>query len=264
MTDLVPVEAGPLRLAEGPAWDGERVWFVDVFAGSVFRFELGGPVETVLTRDEPVTFALPHRDGGVLVGHGRSVSHLCDDGSPRTLVDELPGTTPGVRVNDAAIDPDGRLVVGTMAYDAKTPAGALYRVGLDGDVEVLRDGIVCSNGIGWYGDRMYHVDTAERRVDVYTGDGDRELFVAVDNGSPDGLAVDAEGHVWVAVWNGARVDRYAPDGTRSGVVEVPHPKATSVCFAGPDLDTLVITTAEEVFLAEPGVSGVPCPAAQIR
>jgi sugar lactone lactonase YvrE len=227
-----PLGAGPFQLAEGPAWDNltNTVSFVDVTAGALHRLRLdSGGVETLLQRDEPVTFGLPHASGGLLVGHGRSVSHLSPSGELTTLIDQLPGTGPDVRVNDAAVDAEGRLVVGTMAYDARTPTGALYVVGLDLKVRVLRDGIVCSNGLGWSGELMYHADTVARRIDVYRYDaatgtvGPRDLFVAVHNGKPDGLSVDAEGCVWLAVWGGGQVRLYTPrghgdagSGTRSG------------------------------------------------
>lgn len=112
--NLVPLEAGPFQLAEGPAWDHSTstVSFVDVTAGTLHRFHLGGSsVETLLQRDEPVTFGLPHASGGLVVGHGRSVSHLSPSGDLTKLIDQLPGTGPGVRVNDAAVDAVGRLVV---------------------------------------------------------------------------------------------------------------------------------------------------------
>jgi len=266
------LEAGPFQLAEGPAWDNAAgsVSFVDVTAGALHRFHLdGGGVETLLQRDEPVTFGLPHDSGGLVVGHGRSVSHLSPFGRLTTLIDQLPGTGPDVRVNDAAVDAVGRLVVGTMAYDARTPAGALYVVDQDLKVRILRDRIVCSNGLGWSGERMYHADTVARRVDVYPYDADtgtvgpRELFVAVHNGKPDGLSVDAEGCVWLAVWGGGQVHRYAPGGLLTEVIDLPEPNVTSTCFAGDDLSTLVITTAGQVFTLQVDVPGSPCAPARL-
>lgn len=272
-----PIETGPLQLAEGPAWDEATgtVSFVDVTAGALHRFRLGGdgtsagPVETVLRMDEPVTFALPHVAGGWVLGHGRSVSHLSAAGDLTTLVGWLQGAGPGVRVNDAATDPAGRVLAGTMAYDARTPSGALYRIDNDRSVRLVRDGIVCSNGIGWYGDRMYHVDTIARRVDVYPYDvatgavGRRELFVALEDGSPDGLSVDQEGHVWLAVWGAGQVRRYDPNGRQVASVDLPHRNVTSTCFAGDDLGTLVITTAEQVFTLRVDVPGGPCAPARL-
>jgi sugar lactone lactonase YvrE len=139
-----------------------------------------------------------------------------------------------------------------MAYDGATGGAALYR--LDPGRTTLRpvlDDLTISNGLGWSPDRtrMYHVDTATRRVDVYdfdlaTGTMDnRRTFADIDHGHPDGLCVDAAGGVWVALWEGGAVRRYTPEGRLERVVGLPTPRVTSCAFAGPGYGSLIITTA---------------------
>jgi sugar lactone lactonase YvrE len=169
-----------------------------------------------------------------------------------TVLDPYDDPAPGVavRTNDAKADPAGRLWFGTMARDMTTPRGALYRLdpGATAAARVV-SGVTISNGLGWFGDRMYYADTPTHRVDVFsydaaTGDvGDRRPFVDVPK--PDGLCVDAEGYVWVAVWGTGTLRRYTPDGGVDRELAVPTPQVTSCAFVGPDYRTLIITTGAE-------------------
>jgi sugar lactone lactonase YvrE len=186
-----------------------------------------------------------------------------------------------VRFNDGACDPQGRFWAGTMSLDGRTGSASLYR--LDTDLRVTRvlDGVSVSNGIGWSPDgaTMYYVDTATDRIDAFDFDGvvgtpgRRRTFVELPGpGSPDGLCVDADGAVWVALWGGWSVERYLPDGTRDAVVELPVAQVSSCAFGGPELEQLFITTAWDglsaadreaqplagaLFRVEPGVRGLP-------
>jgi sugar lactone lactonase YvrE len=166
-----------------------------------------------------------------------------------------------------------------MALDERPGGGALYRYA-DGVLDRVLDRVSLSNGIGWSPDgrTMYYVDSPERRVDAFDFDlaagaiANRRVFVSLDEGTPDGLTVDDEGGVWVALWAGWCVRRYMPDGALDAVVDLPAAKVTACCFGGDDGRTLYVTTAsvdladEErrrqphagcVFAAYPGVSGPP-------
>jgi sugar lactone lactonase YvrE len=177
---------------------------------------------------------------------------LVDDDGALTYLDSYDDPEPGVavRANDGKVDPAGRLWFGTMARDMKTPLGALYRLdpGATTPVRVL-DGLTLSNGLGWSGDRMYHVDTVTNSINMYdydirTGEiSGRRTFVDVPR--PDGLCVDADGHVWVAVWGTGIVRRYTPDGDIDRELTVPTPQVTSCAFAGDDYRTLIVTTGAE-------------------
>jgi sugar lactone lactonase YvrE len=183
-----------------------------------------------------------------------------------------------VRMNEGGCDPDGRFYCGSMAYDARPGAGTLYRLDPDASTTVVLRGVTISNGLEWTpdGGRAYYVDTPTGRIDLFDYDRDagltgRRPFVSVpaDDGHPDGLTVDAEGGVWVALYGGAAVRRYTPDGRLDLVVELPTPHVTACTFGGPDLDELFITTSQEnlapgsdplagsLFRASVGVTGRP-------
>jgi sugar lactone lactonase YvrE len=179
-------------------------------------------------------------------------------------------------MNDAACDQAGRMFAGTKAEDDTPGAGALYRLDTDHRLTTVLTGVTISNGIGWSPDErlMYYVDSPTRTVDVLDYDravgavADRRPFAELERGSgvPDGLAVDADGGVWVAVWNGGAVLGFDPRGQVTTVVTVPATRPTSCAFGGPKLDVLYITTAAgpapadqggNIFACRPGPAGLP-------
>lgn len=254
------------RLGEGPYYDDrtDRVGWVDILGKSVLWRGLGSGQTGALSTPEHVGAAILREGGGLVLCLPAGPVLLDPDGERRALAgfaeaDRAAGRPPApdgpaLRANDAKADPAGRLWLGTMAYDETPGAGALYRLdpGADRPVRVL-DQITISNGLGWSpdGSLMYYVDTHTDRIDVFdydVGSGRavaRRPFATVADGagSPDGLCVDAAGGVWVALWGGGAVRRYAPDGSLDRVVPVGTPRVTSCAFAGPELDRLVITTA---------------------
>ncbi|MER5308576.1 SMP-30/gluconolactonase/LRE family protein [Streptomyces sp. NPDC002773] len=290
----VPCSPLPGRLTEGPVWDDRRqeLLWVDIPEGLVHRAALTdeqgrpdlGPVAT-LRFDRPVGAALPCASGALLAAAGTSFLHLDQDRPVTEAVElaapALPEDGLPRRMNDAAVDPAGRLLAGTMAYDESPGAGALYRLDGEGLVTLI-DSVTISNGLGWSpdGTRLYYADSPTTRVDVFTYDtvtgtlSDRRPFAVLDRGVPDGLTVDSEGRVWVAVWGGGEVLAFTPQGALHARVEVPASHVTSCAFAGPDLDVLVITTATEgldedrrraepeagrLFACRPGARGLPTP-----
>ncbi len=243
------------HLGEGPIWDPERerLLWVDIEAGDVLIGTLDGLRVTMTERvhaDRMVGAALPAAAG--LVVCGLTVVHLLDDaGHLREVCRVLPEDG-GNRLNDAACDPAGRLVVGSLPLDRSTGAPqSLQRLENDGSLTVLDDDLTLSNGIAWAPDGlvMYSVDTMagwirSRAYDPVTGAvGPRNDLLQVTPGWPDGLRVDADGNLWVAVWGAGEVRCYRPDGTLLHVVAVPAPHTSALAFAGPELGTLVITTA---------------------
>lgn len=257
--------AGGTVLSEGPvwwpAWGGLR--WVDIEAGDVLRLGDGGTLERwhVGTRAAAVR---PRRDGAMVVALERGFGLAGDWGSP---IEALPELWSGehIRFNDGACDPDGRFWCGTMRYDTAPGDGALFRLDPDGSAVRVIEGIGLSNGLSWTpdGTAAYYVDTLLPRVDRFDYyDGalhDRREFVSIPDGcgQPDGLTVDAEGGVWVALWDGGAVHRYGPDGSLDFVVEVDEPKTTSAAFGGADLDELFITATSGLYHLTPGVRGVP-------
>ncbi len=194
------------------------------------------------------------------------------DGTIVTL-DEL-WDDPNQRMNDGGCDPDGRFYCGSMTYDKRPGAAALYRLDPDGSVHVVLEGVTISNGLEWSpdGTLAYYNDTDTYRTDVFDYDFEsgltgRRPFVETPEHRPDGLTVDADGGVWVAYPHEGKVRRYGPDSALDEVVEVPTVKTTACAFGGVDLDALYITTSREnvegdplagsLFRAEVGVRGIP-------
>jgi len=179
---------------------------------------------------------------------------------------------------EGGCDPDGRFNCGSMAYDKRAGAASLYRLAPSGEVEVVIDGVTISNGLEGSpdGSRAYYADTATGRVDVFDYEReaalcDRRPFVTLDAETehPDGLTVDGEGGVWVALNGAGVVRRYSAAGVLDDVVEVPVAKVTACTFGGRELDEIYITTSQEgsrpgtapmagaLFRASVGVRGRP-------
>ena len=255
------------KLAEGPRWDAaaRRLLWVDIEGCELHILE--NAKDRAIALEAMVGAATPTSRGALLVALADRLA-LVDlaDESVRTLV-RLPHG-PGLRSNDGACDAAGRFWIGTMALDETPGAGALYRY--DGRLERVLDAVTLSNGIGWTRDdtRMYYIDSPVQRVDLFDFEltsgrvDDRRPFVSIDesDGIPDGLTVDDEGGVWVALYGGSCVHRYDESGRLDAVLEVPAENVTSCCFGGDDGRSLFVTTAApdgNVYVTQPGVSGPP-------
>jgi sugar lactone lactonase YvrE len=252
----VAVQAGDM-LGEGPVWDersGQLVW-VDISRCLVEFLDTKTNASWGIDVGELVSAVIPRSSGGFVLLRGDGLATLTTDRRVEHVI-SLPSSTVAVRTNDGNCDSAGRLWVGTMGLRQEAGAGALYRVSEDWSVRRMLDNVTISNGIGWSPDDalMYYIDSVTRTVDVFdfdAGDGkieNRRVFVkVVESGSalPDGLTVDEDGCVWVAVWGGGVVHRYEPDGRLDRVVQVPTPNVTSCAFAGSRLDELYITSARE-------------------
>ena len=255
------------KLAEGPRWDAaaRRLLWVDIEGCELHVLENGQ--DRAIGLDAMVGAAAPTNSGGVLVALADRLALLdLADESVRTLV-RLPHG-PALRSNDGACDAAGRFWIGTMALDETPGAGALYRY--DASLERVLDEVTLSNGIGWTRDatRMYYIDSPVQRVDLFDFElasgrvDNRRPFVSIDesDGIPDGLTVDDEGGVWVALYGGSCVHRYDESGHLDAVLEVPAKNVTSCCFGGGDGRLLFATTAApdgNVYVTQPGVSGPP-------
>jgi sugar lactone lactonase YvrE len=238
---------------EGPVWSarwGGLRW-VDMLAGDVLSLTPDGRVDR--RHIGSVAAAIrPRRAGGAVIAVERGFALEEADGT-LTHLGEL-WSHDGVRMNDGGCDPHGRFYCGSMAYDQRPGAGALYRLDPDGSARVVLDDVTISNGLDWSpdGSRAYYVDTPTHRIDVFDYDAEsglsgRRRFAEIPAGvgSPDGLTVDADGAVWVALYGGGAVRRYAPDGVLDAVVDVPTQKVTACTFGGARLDELFITTSRE-------------------
>jgi sugar lactone lactonase YvrE len=280
----VPASEEHYGLAEGPLWDGDRnrVLWVDINAGDVHTGTLSAQRvihETVLHLSETVGAVVSSRDGELLVAGARRLYYVSPEGAVS------PGTTilaDGVdsRLNDGGCDPAGRFLVGSLALDDRASAEVLVRVDPDGQVVVLDEDLGMSNGLAFspQDDQLYSVDTTPgivwiRDYDSAAGTvGRRREFLRLDGDQPDGLCVDGDGNLWIAMWGLGQVRCYSPSGAHLAVVEVAAPNTTSAAFVGASLDTLLITTASErlsdaqrarypdsgrLFTASVGVGGLP-------
>ncbi|MFE7972900.1 SMP-30/gluconolactonase/LRE family protein [Streptomyces shenzhenensis] len=237
-------------LGEGPTWDpatGRLLW-IDILGMRIHTYDPASGRRTVRTTEQHIGAVKPRAGGGLVLNLRDGVGLLDPDGTFRWLHRE---PVPGRRANDAAVAPDGALWAGTMRYDEATGGGTLSRVTGAGEVRTVLPSVTVSNGTGWSPDGrlMYYVDTPTRRIDVFDFDGEQALnrrpLAEIEEGAgfPDGLTVDADGCVWVALWDGAAVRRYTPGGALDRVLTVPAARPTACAFGGTDLTDLYITTA---------------------
>ncbi|UUN30687.1 SMP-30/gluconolactonase/LRE family protein [Streptomyces sp. FIT100] len=238
-------------LGEGPTWDpatGRLLW-VDILSSRIHTYDPASGRRTVMATEQHVGAVKPRAGGGLVANLRDGIGLYGPDGASFRWLVHAP--VPGRRGNDAAVAPDGSLWAGTMRYDEAPGGGSLTRIAPDGTVTEQLPDVAVSNGTGWSPDGrlMYYIDSPTRRVDVLDHTAGRAVnrrpFVRIEEGAgfPDGLTVDADGCVWVALWDGAAVRRYTPDGTLDRVVELPVSRPTACAFGGPGLRDLYVTTA---------------------
>ncbi len=261
------------QLGEGPRWDPttRTLLWVDIPAKLVHRYDPATGTNTTQQVADVVSLALPRRRGGVVIGLPDGL-HLLE-GERSSLLAAIEPEQAGTRTNDGACDAAGRLWVGTMALDERSSLGGLYRVDADLGMTTVLTGTTISNGLGWSpsGTSFYFVDSPTCRIDVFDFDAASGALenrrplaaVEVEGAVPDGLNVDAEGGVWVALHGGWGLRRYSPDGELIVEVGLPVAKITSCCFGGPDLRDLYVTTRREG-LSESERSGQPLAGALLR
>jgi sugar lactone lactonase YvrE len=246
----------PLRcdLGEGPHWNAAtgRLTFVDIDAGTIHQLDPATGVSTAVAVEPPVSFAIP------VAG---SSQRVCGTGADLTLLDS--GDAPIARVtvergrprnrfNDGKADPAGRLWFGSMSLARVPGEASFYRLDAAG-LATIHDAITISNGLDWDVERqrMYYIDTPRQRIDmlsydVATGEiGECRTFATVDHadGAPDGLTVDADGGVWVALFRGGAVRCYDPEGAIAATIQLPTTCPTCPAFGGEDLATMFVTTS---------------------
>jgi sugar lactone lactonase YvrE len=278
-------------LGEGPLWDPirDRVLWVDVDRGEVHSGRLAGDaIEAgpVLTFPETVGAVVCAPDGTLLVAGRRALFTVLPSGEQVPGAKLLPDDVDS-RLNDGGCDPAGRFLVGSMALDGRAEGDWLWRIEDDGKQTTTIDSdLTLSNGLAWAPDQhtMYSIDTTPgvvwaRDYDPASGalGVRRSLFEKIegaDDDGPDGMCVDVEGNLWIAIWGAGEVRCYSPGGEVVATVQVDAPHTSSVAFVGPDLDLLMITTASgdlsaqqlqqhpksgRVFTARVATTGVPVP-----
>jgi sugar lactone lactonase YvrE len=247
------------KLGEGPVWDersGRLVW-VDVLAKCIFLTDVRTGTSDVIDVPLHVGAVAPRAAGG-FVAALQDGFWVVGDGPPYALT-RVPEARAGLRFNDGKCDTAGRFWAGTMAYDESPAAGALYRLDADARATRVLDGLTISNGIAWSvdGGTMYLIDSPTQRIDAFsfapaTGEvSDRRPLVRIppEMGAPDGMTIDAEGALWVALWGGSAVHRYLR-GRLDRVIHLPVTQPTSCAFGGDDFDELFVTSASAGLSAE--------------
>jgi gluconolactonase len=246
-------------LIEGPVWDSQRgLLFSDVLFGGVYSYGLDGDVSTVFGHRRGIGGMTLHTAGGLIVS-GRNISFKPFATGETVMVMDRDEDNGNVGYNDIVADDAGRLYVGSLGAspvfdDGREPSsGDLYLIDLDGNVRVVAQDIQLTNGLGFSpdGKTLYHSDSRRQTVFCYSVEpdgslGEKRPFVTVSNGVPDGLVVSQDGAVWVALAGGGRgVGVFESDGSMRGLIEIPLPMCTSVCFGGEDLQDLYIVSGSD-------------------
>ena len=276
---------GRWEIGEGPIWDtgtGELVW-VDIPGRQVLRHRPGEDGARSLPTPSDVGSVAVRRGGGLVAALADGFWTTEPGGSDWTRLAPVEADLPDRRFNDGKCDPVGRFLAGSMAYDKRRGGGGFYRLDPDGTVEQLLADITISNGLTWSpdGTTLYYIDTPTGRVEAFGYDlatgalSHRRTHLTLPDGEPgalDGMTMDTDGGLWVALWGGWKVVRFGQDGRIDAVIEVPAAHVTSCIFGGPDLDELYITSAwseltdaeradqpfaGSLFRARPGVRGYP-------
>lgn len=261
------------ELGEGPLWDPDRqqlVW-VNIMAGEIHRFDPANGTDTVQQVGQPVGAVALTVDGGMIAAVRDGVALVRDDGSLE-LIAPIEQELADHRMNDAKCDAAGRFWAGAVALDFAAGTSTLYRCDPDGSVAAAVTGMTLSNGMDWSPDRrtFYLIDTYRWRLDAFDFDVDsgglgppRLLidFAADAPAFPDGMTVDADGGLWVALYGAGAVRRYLPDGTLDRQLSLPALQPTCCAFGGADLGDLYITTArqqadESLLAREPSLGGL--------
>lgn len=255
-------------LVESIFWDDrthELVW-VDITRGTMHRARLDGPEDgsrdTVVRLPAPVSAVQPAASGGFVAALKDRVVLLDADGTIVRTVASVPHAHPGIRSNEAKVDPFGRFVVGAMDLTTGAPDASLFLVEASGTVRALRGGFGVANGFEWSDDAqtMYVTDTATRTVyrGAYSPEaealGELEPFLVGEDS--DGLALDIDGRFWNGVYGAGQVVQWTPDGRVEARIRIPAPQVTSVAFGGASRNLLFVGTAREQ-LAEQELVAAP-------
>lgn len=263
-----------MTLGEGPAWDAKRglLYWVDILSKKVYTYAPTQNEHKVYEMPQYVSAVVPKKQNGLLLFMQDGIYSWENFDSEPQLMQPVEENLANNRSNDGKCDPRGRFFAGTMEMGAKKHAGALYCFDVDGFFSKKIANVTISNGMAWSPDHqtMYFIDTPTQVVkafdyDLETGEMTNEriaLRIPKEEGSPDGMTIDAEGMLWIAYWGGYKVARWNPNtGECIGEVEVPAAQVTSCTFAGDQLTDLYITTArvglkEKALFEQPYAGGL--------
>ena len=270
-------------IGEGSIWHDGLLYWVDISAGKVFMYDPAAGTNREIMVGQMVGTVVPREQGGLAVAVKEGFALLDPESGKVTHLHNPEAGNTLNRMNDGKCDPAGRFWAGTMNIAEDQATGSLYCMDTDHAVHRRLENLTVANGIVWSSDArtMYYIDSATSRVDAFDFDLDSgeisnqrtAISVPLELGWPDGMAIDEDDNVWVAMWQGSAVTHWDPrTGKQLGAIEVPASQITSCAFGGPNLDELYITSARYklnedqlrsephaggLFKAAPGVRGVP-------
>jgi sugar lactone lactonase YvrE len=255
MSTVLLALAARAELGEGACWDprSHTLFWVDILRGRVHQFSPATSACRSWAVGQPVGAAAVREAGGLVLALRDGFATLDLETGALDWIARVEDDRPAQRMNDGRCDAAGRFWAGTMAFDPSPGTGTLYRLDPAGGATPVLADLTISNGLDWSPDgrSLYFVDSGTQRIDLFDFDlaagalSNRREFVRVPDaaGMPDGLVVDADGCVWVALWGGGALHRYATDGALAAVVTLPVSHPTSCTFGGPDLTDLYVTSA---------------------
>jgi len=253
--DIEVVLDAHAHVGEGPTWDAEayKLIWIDIVGNIVHRYNPTTGEDESIDVGQPVGAAAPRAAGGIVLALRDGFGILDIASGDVQMIAHTEADNPGNRMNDGACDSAGRFWAGTMSFDVEPGAGALYRLDTDHRVTKVLGCVTISNGLGWSLDdaKMYYIDSPTQGVDVFDYDPSsgqvenrrRLIDIPEQVGLPDGMMVDAEGFLWVALFGGGAVHRYSAEGRLDRVIDLPASQITKCVFGGEDLSDLYITSA---------------------
>ena len=266
------------RLGEGVLWSerDNAVYWVDILAPALNRLSLADGAIDRWTMPAPIGWVAERAAGGFVAGLQGGFAFLTIDPFEIRMIGDPEPHLPGNRMNDGKADAQGRVWCGTMDMAEEQESGSFYRLDPDGRWTMVDTGYRVPNGPAFSpcGRWLYHSDSPRGVIYRFarTADGgvsNRQPFIrfAEADGAPDGMTVDAQGHLWVAHWGGGRISRFNPDGAFDRSIDLPARQVTNICFGGADLDRMFVTSAAiglvdspydgSLFEVDAGVKGLP-------
>jgi len=246
------------HLGEGPVWDevNQKLWWVDILSGKLYKYDPATAMNLSFDIGEHIGAAALRKNGGLAMALNSGFYFFDERSEEKTPVSDPEYHLPGNRFNDGKCDPNGRFWAGTLNYDLANAAGSLYCLNPDLTVEKKLTGITISNGLAWngLGDKFFFIDTPTGDIcsfqyDKESGDiSSRSVITHIykKSGYPDGMTIDTDDKLWVALYGGGKVIQINPkNGKIEFEIQLPVPKPTSCTFGGKDLNKLYITTCRE-------------------
>lgn len=245
-------------LGEGPVWDEKenKLYWVDIMMGRLFVYSPGDKKNTAFALGEHVGAIALREKGGLVAAMKSGFVFINLKTGETKKIGDPESHIPGNRFNDGKCGPGGRFWAGTMSYEQSKGAGSLYCLNTDLSIDLKLQEITISNGLAWNQkkDKFYYTDTPTGDIcsfdfDLSSGKiSNRSVIRNIDNseGYPDGMTIDTENNLWIALYGGAKVIRIDPDSGKTVFeVQLPVPKVTSCTFGGNKMNELYITTCRE-------------------